>query len=338
MILVSIIFVNYKGKEDDIKTCLTSLYKQTLKNFEVIFVDNDSQDSSVEFVKKNFPKVRIIENENTGFAAGNNFGVRHARGKYVFILNLDTQLDKNCLKELVECVKRNKNAAISSKILFFDQRNKINTTGIAFNYLGFGWCDNLGKNEKDFVQEKEITFPSGAAFLIDKKIFNELGGFDENYFFYYEDTDFGWRLRLKGYKAILAPKAKVYHKYFFGRHSKKFYFAERNRIITIFKNYQRKTLLLILPPFLLTEIGIMTYFLITGTLLSKLRGYFWILRNMDKLLESRSIIQGTRKVSDKEIVNYFYGKIEFKQVSSELIEFFLNPFLHVYWKIIKSLI
>ncbi len=338
MILVSIIFVNYKGKEDDIKTCLTSLYKQTFKDFEAIFVDNDSQDSSVEFVKKNFPKVRIIENENTGFAAGNNFGVKHSKGKYVFILNLDTQLDKNCLKELVECAKRNKNAVISSKILFFDQRNKINTTGIAFNYLGFGWCESLGKDDKDIVQEKEITFPSGAAFLIEKRIFNELGGFDESYFFYYEDTDFGWRLRLKGYKAILAPKAKVYHKYFFGRHAKKFYYAERNRIITIFKNYQRKTLFLILPPFLLTEIGIMTYFLINGTLLSKLRGYFWIYRNMDKLLESRSIVQKTRKVSDKEIVYYFYGKIEFKQVSSELIEFFLNPFLRVYWRIIKSLI
>jgi hypothetical protein len=339
MVLVSVIFVNYNGKEDDIETCLSSLYKQTFKDFEVIFVDNDSQDDSIEYVKKNFPKVRIIESKkNLGFAAGNNLGVRHARGKYVFILNLDTQIEKNCLKELVECAKRNRNSGLCPKILFFDKRDKINTTGIAFSYLGFGWCDNLEKNDKDFLEEKELIFPSGAAFLIDKETFNEVGGFDKNYFIYYEDADLGWRLRLKGYKVVLAPKARVYHKYFFGRHPRKFYFAERNRIITILKNYEIKTLLLILPPFILTELGILFYSLMTDLFLSKLKGYWWILRNIDKIFENRREIQETRKVKDKDIVKYFLSKIEFKEIANPLIEYVLNPILDFYWKIIKPFI
>ena len=288
MVLVSIIFVNFKGKIGDIKTCISSIHRQTLKDFEIIFVDNNSMDGSVDFVRKKFPGVKIIESPNVGFAAGNNLGVRHARGKYVFILNLDTQLDRNCLKELVKCAKKNRGSAISSKILLFEKKGIINTTGIAFNYLGFGWCDNLERKEQEFPDDMEVTFPSGAAFLIERKLYNDIGGFDENYFFYYEDSDLGWRLRLKGHKTVLAAKAIVYHKFFFGRHPKKFYYAERNRIMTMLKNYQLKTLLLILPPFVFTEIGVSFYFLATGSLLSKLAGYWWIIRNFGKIVEKSS--------------------------------------------------
>jgi hypothetical protein len=339
MVLVSIIFVNYKSKEDDIKTCLSSLYKQTFKDFEVIFVDNDSQDNSVEFVKKNFPKVRIIKSkENLGFGGGNNLGVKNSKGRYVFILNLDTEVDKNCLKELVNCIKRNKDTVVCPKILLSDERNKINTTGMAFHYLGFGWCDNLGKIDNNQIEEKEITFPSGSAFLIEKKVYNIVNGFDEIYFLYYEDSDLGWRLRLKGYKIILSPRAKVYHKYFFSKHSQKFYFAERNRILTILKNYQLKTLLLILPACLLTEIGILFYSLMYGLFFSKLKGYYWILNNINKILKRRKLIQRTRKVRDKDIVKYFFSKIEFREITSPLIEYILNPILEFYWEIIKPLI
>lgn len=339
MVSVSIIFVNYKGKEDDIKTCLSSLYKQTFRDFEVIFVDNDSQDDSVEFVKKKFPKVRIIESKkNLGFAAGNNLGVKYARGKYVFILNLDTQVDRNCLKELVGFIKNNKDVVVSPKILLSNKRNEINTTGMAFHYLGFGWCDNLGKIDNDQFNEMEITFPSGAAFLISKNIYNTLGGFDENYFMYYEDSDLGWRLRLKDYKIMLVPKAKIYHKYFFGKHPQKFYFAERNRIVTIMKNYEIKTLVLIFPAFLLTEIGLLFYSLVSGLFFSKLRSYYWVLKNMDNIFREREVIQRSRKVSDKEIVKYFFSKIEFREIASPLIDYILNPVLDVYWKIIKRFI
>jgi len=337
MVSVSIIFVNYNGREY-LKDCLYSLEKQTFKDFEIIFVDNASNDDSVEFVKRTYPKVKIIESEkNLGFAAGNNLGVRKAKGKYIFILNLDTELDKNCLKELVSYIKKNKDIIICPKILLFDKRDKINTTGIAFHYLGFGWCDNLGKVDNQF-KEKEITFPSGSAFLINKKIYNIMKGFDEDYFFYYEDDDLGWRLRLRGYKIMLVPKARIYHKYSFSRHSKKFYFAERNRIITVLKNYHLKTLFLILPPFLLTEIGILFYSLTNGLFFSKLNSYYWILKNVDKISEKRKAIQKTRKVTDKEIVKYFFSKIMFKEVTSPLIEYILNPILNFYWKIIKAFI
>jgi GT2 family glycosyltransferase len=177
-----------------------------------------------------------------------------------------------------------------------------------------------------------------AAFLIEKKIFNELGGFDENYFFYYEDTDFGWRLRSRGYKIILSPKAKVYHKYFFGRHPRKFYYAERNRIITLLKNYESKTLFLIMPSFLLTEAGVLFYFLLRDPFLSKLSGYYWIFRNMDKIMKARYSVQRTRKVTDKEIVKYFFGRIEFKEIKSYFIDYILNPIIDFYWRIIRFFI
>jgi hypothetical protein len=338
MVSASIIIVNYNGREY-LENCLSSLFKQNYKDFEIIFVDNASKDDSVEFVKKNFPKVKLIESKkNLGFATGNNLGVKNSKGRYIFLVNPDTESDKNCLKELINLIKRRKDTIVCPKILLADKRNKINTTGMAFHYLGFGWCDNLGKTDNNQFEEMEVTFPSGAALLIDKKNFDAVKGFDEDYFLYYEDDDLGWRLRLRGYKIMLAPKAKVYHKYFFGRHPQKFYFAERNRIVTILKNYQLKTLLLILPPFLLTEIGILFYSLTNGLFFSKLSSYYWILKNIDKISEKRKAIQKTRKVTDKEIVKYFFSKIMFKEVTSPLIEYILNPILNFYWKIIKAFI
>ena len=340
MVLVSIIFVNYKGKKEDIRTCLSSLYRQTMKDFEVILVDNDSLDDSVDYVRENFPKVKIIQNKNTGFAAGNNLGVKHAKGKYVFILNLDTELDKDCLKELVGCAQRNKDAAISCKILLFEKKNRINTTGMAFHYLGYGWCDNLERNEKTFSDEMEVTFPSGAAFLVERSIYNKMGGFDESYFFYCEDSDFGWRMRLRGYRVVMASKAKVYHKYFFSRHGKKVYFTERNRLISILKNYETKTLFLILPPLLLTELGVSLYLFASRnqSFLNKVAGYYWIIRHFDKILWARSRVQKFRTVPDREIIKHFKDKIEFKYIQSSLIDSGLNPFLAAYWKSIKPLI
>jgi GT2 family glycosyltransferase len=338
MVSVTIVIANYNGRKY-LKKCISSLYKQTYKDFEIILVDNASKDDSIVFVKNNFPKVKIIQNKkNLGFSGGNNLGVKFSKGRYIFFVSQDTETDKNCLKELMSCIKKSKDTIACPKILLSYERNKINATGLALHYLGYGWCDNLGKPSKEQNEEREILFPSGTAFLIDKKIFNSINGFDEIYFAYYEDTDLGWRLRLKNYKVMLVPKAKLYHQYIFSRHSIKIYFAERNRIVTILKNYETKTLFLILPPLMLTEAGVLFYSSVNGLLSSKLSGYYWIIKNMSKILKRRKSVQKYRKVTDKEIVKYFFSKIEFKEIPIPLIEHSLNPVLDVYWKIIKRFI
>jgi len=134
MINTSIIIVNWNGKHH-LDVCLSSIFNQTYKDFNVIFVDNGSTDDSVEYVKNNFSEVNIIEcKKNYGFAEGNNIGIRQAlknpEVKYIVTLNNDTETDKDWLKQLIEVAEKDeKIGAVSSKMLFFNQRNVIDSAG-----------------------------------------------------------------------------------------------------------------------------------------------------------------------------------------------------------------
>jgi len=158
MKLASIIILNYNGKKF-MKDCLSSVYKQTYRKFEVIVVDNSPGDGSANFIRKNFRKVKIIQpKKNLGFAEGNNFGVKNSKGEYIVLLNQDTAVDKNWLKELITILENKNVVACQSKVLFFNQKNKINVTGIDTNFLGFGWCGNFGIIDKGQFKDNEIRF------------------------------------------------------------------------------------------------------------------------------------------------------------------------------------
>ena len=339
--LASIIIVSFNGK-NLMEDCLSSIYKQTYRNFEIIVVDNASIDGSADFIKSKYPKVRLIRNKvNLGFVGANNIGFKKAKGDYIVLLNQDTVVHKDWLKELINGVSKKNVGACQSKIVFFNKRNVINTSGTITNYLGFGWCGDYNKPDKG-LEEAEITFPSGSSVIFRKEVLNKTGLFDENFFMYYEDSDLGWRIRLMGYKITRAPLSVMYHKYKFESNKKRFnqiikghkkiFYHERNRILTLIKNYETKTLLLILPMFLFVELGLLFYSLLSNWFLEKLEGYYWILRNTNKIIKERKQIQRIRKVKDKYIVKYFSDKIEFKEIeNSLLIESILNPILAAYW-------
>jgi len=236
MVKLSVVVLNWNGKQY-LNNCLGSLSKQNYKDFEVILVDNGSTDGSVDYVRKNFPKARVIENKkNLGFTIGNNIGIEKSKGRYVFILNNDTKLDKSCLKELVNVMDSNKKIGmVSAKMLFFDS-NKVDTLGL--KVLKWGFTEDIKKAE-------QIPFCpcGGAAFyrkamLEDTKLDDDY--FDSDYFIYADDYDLGFRARLRGWDCRLADKAIVYHLHgatMSKETDKQIYLGDRNRIWTIIKNY-----------------------------------------------------------------------------------------------------
>jgi len=255
MINTSIIIVNWNGKHH-LDVCLSSIFNQTYKDFNVIFVDNGSTDDSVEYVKNNFSEVNIIEcKKNYGFAEGNNIGIRQAlknpEVKYIVTLNNDTETDKDWLKQLIEVAEKDeKIGAVSSKMLFFNQRNVIDSAG------DFLLPDSLKAVTRGYKQEDKGQFEkveecfsarAGAALYsreMLEEIYSDSDYFDSNFFAYIEDTDLSIRARLKGWKILFAPQAVVYHKvasttkkmsYIFRR-----YYSGRNRLFTAIKNYPVK--------------------------------------------------------------------------------------------------
>jgi GT2 family glycosyltransferase len=211
--MVSIVIPNWNGARH-IEVCLGSLERQTYKDFELIFVDNDSKDNSVEIVKQQFPKARVvILKGNRGFARAANEGIKVSRGDYIALLNNDTETDPHWLEKLLEGIKRSEAIGMcASKIIQFDDRSKLDTAGDG--YTKFGISIKRGHNQAgEKCQTEEFVFGAcAAAALYRRSLFDATGYFDEDFFCIYEDVDLSFRAQLAGYRCLYVPTATVYHR------------------------------------------------------------------------------------------------------------------------------
>lgn len=255
---VSVIVLNYNSMAH-LPHSLTSLQQLAYPagRLEIILADNASSDGSTEWVAANYPAVRIVQNgANLGFAAGNNAGVEAARGEWVIILNPDTRVRPDWLLELVRpALATPEIICVASRMLSWDGAT-IDFADAAINFIGWGCQPGYGSRRLDeFTQEKEILFAVGGAMLVKRAVFLDAGGFDPDYFAYYEDVDLGWRLWLMGHKVAIAPQAVVYHRHHGSWDSvhdaQKWLLAERNTLFTIIKNYDDDSLARVLPAALL---------------------------------------------------------------------------------------
>ncbi len=211
MIKVTVIIPNYNGK-NFLKECLESLKNQNY-SFEAIIIDNDSHDGSVAYIKKNYPEFIIIENkENLGFAAAANQGIKASKSEYVFLLNNDVVLESNCISNLLKCIEKDKNIfAVSSKMIQYHDRNKMDDAGDEYTLLGWTKRVGYGKSPDLYTKEREIFSACAGAAVYRRNVFDEIGFFDENFFAYMEDVDISYRARIWGYKCVYCPQAVVYH-------------------------------------------------------------------------------------------------------------------------------
>lgn len=248
---VSFIIVNYNGIQH-LKECFDTLKKLEYpkEKIQCIMVDNGSTDGSIQFVEQNYPYVDIIKNDsNEGFAKPNNDAAKIANGDYLALINNDMKLDKNWLNDMFNTLRECNSddyVCIGSKILNWNG-TKLDFAGGSVNFAGYGYQFDYGidivEADKKYNKDTDILFACGGALIIDRKVFLKVGGFDEDYFAYYEDVDLGWRLWILGYKVKLCTKAKCYHKHNgtskkFNTHKMKTLF-ERNALYTIYKNYSQ---------------------------------------------------------------------------------------------------
>ncbi|MDH3735652.1 MAG: glycosyltransferase family 2 protein [Nitrosopumilus sp.] len=203
--LVSIIIVNYNGKKflDD---CFDTLQKITYSNFEIILIDNNSTDNSIEFIKNRYPSTIIIKLEkNYGFAYPNNVGAKNAKGDFLLFLNNDTKVHPDFISEMVDVLKKDSKIAICQSMLLKPDGG-IDSSGDFVDHLG-----GVYSSKEQIHDIREILSARGASMMIRKEIFNKLKGFDEKFFVSFEDVDLGWRAWIFGYKVVVIPNSIVYH-------------------------------------------------------------------------------------------------------------------------------
>ncbi len=320
---VSVIIPNFDGR-GYLERCLLSLMKLDYpkENLEVILVNDSPHNSIVNLIKRKFPSVKIIQNKKRqGPAECRNIGVKVAKGDLIAFLDNDVEVENNWLKPLVATITKEQNIAIcASKVLFLDNKKQVNSVGGAVNMYGDGWGRGIfEKDNRQYDGKKDIFFGCSAAMLTKREVIERIGCFDKDYFYLYEDMDYGWRANLAGFKSVYVPESIVYHKFGVVMKRGTFlvrYLTERNRILTLLKNYQIITLIKILPQFLrqrinktIHNIGIKK--MKFGCFLSFLAAWLWNIFHIYKTLKKRAEVQSIRQISDKEIIDLM-GDYKFK--------------------------
>lgn len=312
--LLSIVIVSYHSRED-LERCLPSIEGQDVERCEVVVVDNAPGDGTSVWLQFSYPWVKVIENsENTGYAGGNNVGVRRASGEYVLILNPDTELRAGALSALLAAVRAHPDALVTAKLLNPD--GTVNACGNQMHVTGITTCRGLGLSQEGFLGVHPVPLVSGAAFIARRALLLELGGFQADFFMYLEDTELSLRARSRGYRVLCAAEAEIVHHYSLGMTAAKLGHLERNRWRTVLMHLETRTLWRLLPAFVLTELATWAFALLRGPafLVAKVRSYSSLWRERAKIRVIRAEAQSLRTVGDEELLSGSTVTLPFDQL------------------------
>ncbi len=314
---VSLVIVNYNGK-DILNICLPSLEKLNYpKNrYEIMVVDNGSSDGSIQSLKKKYPKVKVVQNKKNLGYVGINRGLKKCKGEYIYFLNNDLTLEKKCLYHLVEELQKNENVALAvhKGVNYYNRKLVSGGTWVSRTL----YCGHHAPDDNKQVSE----IPYMGSGLIKKSVITKYGYlFDPDYFIYVEDLDLGLRIRLLGMKTVMVKKALCYHMDSitmkrFSTPARNTFLLERNLLITFFKIFSLKTILLLFPLVIASRIAAIAKDVLRGNVknaYARIQAIGWVIVHPALINRKRKATQKARKVSDSTVLGIFSEKYIFKK-------------------------
>ncbi|HHE07893.1 MAG TPA: glycosyltransferase family 2 protein [Chlorobaculum parvum] len=320
--MVTVIIPHLKNRPM-LNACLDSLQNSTFQNFSIIVVDNGGNESDLSGLETDYPDVTILRLlANAGYAGGCNAGFRRAESPYVLFLNDDAVLEPDVLGHLVKAAEGDSQiGALQPKILSLPERRKgrrafdyAGAAGGLLDRLGYPYCfgRNFREREEDHGQYDrtlEIFWGSGVALFVRRDVIEKLGGFEAGFFMHMEEIDLCWRMKLVGYSVRSVPPAVAWHE---GGASLaegsplKVFYNHRNALLTLLRNRNATSLIVLLPLRLALEVAAMLYYLSGGRAgISRAaqvaRALVAVLRRLPEALRQRRAIQRMRAVGDREL-------------------------------------
>ena len=302
---ISVVIVTWNGRHY-LESCLDAVATQTGVEPEIILVDNGSSDGTVDFGRSRFPTVRVVAlGDNLGCAGGNNVGAREARGQFLAFLNNDTIPDSTWLRALRDGIDASSRFLLTtSRIVYMHDSSVIDSAGDGVFRAGGAFKRHHGAQADAASASGEVFGVCGAACLISRQVFEELGGFDEDFFASHEDVDLSYRARLRGYRCRYVADAIVKHhgSATLGRGSVSAVFhGQRNLEWMYLKNTPASLLVRTLPGHLVYNAASAVYFARMGHLGVFLKAKLAAVRALPAVVRKRSAIQRTRTVAARAI-------------------------------------
>jgi GT2 family glycosyltransferase len=341
------VLVCCRNQREFLAECFESLRRQDYPRFQTYLLDNDSEDGSADFVEQAFPECTVLRlGGNLGFATANNRGLERAfadGADLCLLLNSDTVADPRMIAALVASHENSvasgeKTGLVQATVLLFAQPGRINTTGNALHYLGYGFCRDYLRPHEPGAGDRRILSASGAAVLVSRRYYEAVGGFDDAFFIYNEDQNLSWRGLLLGFVHRVSDEALVFHKYTFREHGFKMYHSEKNRLTMLLENYEARTLLVLAPMLVANEAMLLAHAALRGWLGAKLRSYAHVLRDLGRIRRRRRIIQQGRTIRDACLFPQMDAALDFPGYPGFIVTRVVSPLMRAYHRLARHLV
>jgi GT2 family glycosyltransferase len=312
---------------------IDSLRGQSLAPVEVLVVDNDPAGATVSALADHpiFSSVRVLHTGvNLGYTGAANLAARAAVGEWLFFLNPDAVAEHRCLERLLQAIDGADVAIVGAQVLLPDGR--VNAGDNPVNIVGLSWSGGYGR-PREHGPARDTAAVSGAALLVRRDAFLDVGGLCPAFFMYVDDTDLAWRMRMGGRRVRYCPEAVVVHDYEFRKSSHKWFYLERNRLWALLSNLEMSTLMLLAPLLLAAEAGILTRAISGHWLAEKLQAWSSIFGESRALFRWRRGVQAGRVVSDYRVLRMFSATIETEPIDAG-VPHWVNTGLKLYRRVL----
>jgi N-acetylglucosaminyl-diphospho-decaprenol L-rhamnosyltransferase len=308
---IAAVLVSYDESPEQLRQAVDSLLAQTRAPAEILIIDNNPGRSSAPSMRGYAAEVRLIEpGSNIGYAPAINLAASHASSDYVLTLNPDAHVEPDCLERMAAVADSDPQILLVGAQILLEDGITRNAGANPMHPTGISPAGGFGK-PREQGEPRDVAVVSGACCLIRREAFLALGGFVDEFFVFYDDPDMGWRALIAGMRVVYCPDAAALHGYDFerrGRH--KWFLLERNRLFSLLANYEARTLALLSPLLIATEIGLWGVAAYGGWLPQKLQTYASVFALRKRLTEQRRAVQASRRRSDREVLELFETRMD----------------------------
>lgn len=305
---------------------------------DVVLVDNGCTDGAVERLSTAEGVTVVRSGGNTGFAGGCNEGAAVALGDILAFVNPDAIVEPGCLAALAGELQAGTTGIATASVRLADAPDRLNSAGNAVHFLGLSWSGAFDELAADHGERREVLAASGACMAMPARVYQELGGFEPEFFAYQEDADLSLRSWQSGRPVVYVPDAVVRHRYEFGRNTGKFYLLDRNRLICVLTVWGTRTLVLLAPLLLGQELAMWLLAAKQGWLAERRRSVAWVLRHRRWLLGRRRRVQSRRVVGDATIAPHFAVALDPGNLETPAVLDLATPLLAGYWSLVRRLL
>jgi len=320
---IAVVILNWNGKEL-LERFLPSVIAYSQHSAEIIIADNDSSDSSVEFLKQNYPQIRLIQNEkNLGFAKGYNVALKQVEADYYILLNSDIEVTENWIDGIIKLMESDKTiAACQPKILSYKNKNLFEYAGAAGGFidkLGYPFCrgrifQSVEEDNNQYDDIREIFWAAGACMFVRADYFHKIEGFDDDFFAHMEEIDLCWRFKNAGYKIFYYPYSTIYHvggATLNKMSPQKTFLNFRNNLSLIYKNITQKQLRKVLLKRSILDFIAATTFIFSGGFshfYAVIRAYIAFYKSLKQIKVKRKKITQikVKGIYKKSIVKHYH--------------------------------